>query len=198
LPIVKKEPLNVLRPQGYGYIVEIRMQADRGFAFVKLDTHENAALAIVQLQNQLVHGRPVKCSWGKDREGGGPTTGTVSSGIISQQPGGAAMPGMMGGVAVPAGYPAMVSLLETKADFHRFGQSKTDLAKPFALVPNFFFPLSYNNKYTACLKPTRTLNTPVTRDTTPTPHKWEWASVEHRVLASQANHRARRTVPAAT
>jgi nucleolysin TIA-1/TIAR len=53
--------------QGYGYIVEIRMQADRGFAFVKLDTHQNAALAIMQLQNQLVHGRPIKCSWGKDK-----------------------------------------------------------------------------------------------------------------------------------
>ncbi|WWC67573.1 uncharacterized protein I206_101483 [Kwoniella pini CBS 10737] len=60
--------------QGYGYIVEIRMQADRGFAFVKLDTHQNAALAITHLQNQLVHGRPIKCSWGKDKgsEGGAP------------------------------------------------------------------------------------------------------------------------------
>ncbi len=56
--------------QGYGFIVEIRMQADRGFAFVKLDTHQNAALAITHLQNQLVHGRPVKCSWGKDRQAG--------------------------------------------------------------------------------------------------------------------------------
>ncbi|KAL1407734.1 E3 ubiquitin-protein ligase pub1 [Vanrija albida] len=53
--------------QSYGYIVEIRMQADRGFAFVKLDTHSNAALAISNLQNNLVHGRPIKCSWGKDR-----------------------------------------------------------------------------------------------------------------------------------
>jgi hypothetical protein len=50
--------------QGYGYIVEIRMQADRGFAFVKLDTHEHAAQAIVNLQNYPVHGRPIKCSWG--------------------------------------------------------------------------------------------------------------------------------------
>ena len=64
--------------QGYGYIVEIRMQADRGFAFVKLDTHQNAALAITHLQNQLVHGRPIKCSWGKDKgsmEGGAPAAG---------------------------------------------------------------------------------------------------------------------------
>src|SRR6266436_6537887 len=59
--------------QSIGYLSEIRMQADRGFAFVKLDTHEHAAMAIVQLQGQMVHGRPIKCSWGKDRaEGSGP------------------------------------------------------------------------------------------------------------------------------
>ncbi|EIM83382.1 polyadenylate-binding protein [Stereum hirsutum FP-91666 SS1] len=57
--------------QSIGYLSEIRMQADRGFAFVKLDTHEHAAMAIVQLQGQLVHGRPIKCSWGKDRADGG-------------------------------------------------------------------------------------------------------------------------------
>ncbi|KAI0824168.1 hypothetical protein BC628DRAFT_1380106 [Trametes gibbosa] len=57
--------------QSIGYLSEIRMQADRGFAFVKLDTHEHAAMAIVQLQGQLIHGRPIKCSWGKDRADGG-------------------------------------------------------------------------------------------------------------------------------
>jgi len=57
--------------QSIGYLSEIRMQADRGFAFVKLDTHEHAAMAIVQLQGQMVHGRPIKCSWGKDRADGG-------------------------------------------------------------------------------------------------------------------------------
>jgi len=57
--------------QSIGYLSEIRMQSDRGFAFVKLDTHEHAALAIVQLQGQMVHGRPIKCSWGKDRADGG-------------------------------------------------------------------------------------------------------------------------------
>ncbi|CAI2163967.1 1124_t:CDS:10 [Funneliformis geosporum] len=53
--------------QNFGYIIEVRMQADRGFAFVKLDTHENAANAIVNLQNASVNGRVIKCSWGKDR-----------------------------------------------------------------------------------------------------------------------------------
>ncbi|GAA5873595.1 hypothetical protein JCM8547_005626 [Rhodosporidiobolus lusitaniae] len=57
--------------QGFGYIVEIRLQADRGFAFVKLDSHENAANAIVNLQGTMVHGRGLKCSWGKDRNDGG-------------------------------------------------------------------------------------------------------------------------------
>jgi len=60
--------------QSIGYLSEIRMQADRGFAFVKLDTHEHAAMAIVQLQGQMVHGRPIKCSWGKDRADGTSTT----------------------------------------------------------------------------------------------------------------------------
>ncbi|RUO96702.1 hypothetical protein BC936DRAFT_141598 [Jimgerdemannia flammicorona] len=51
----------------YGCIHEVRMQADRGFAFVKLDTHENAAMAIVTLQGTVINGRPAKLSWGKDR-----------------------------------------------------------------------------------------------------------------------------------
>lgn len=63
--------------QGYGYIVEIRMQADRGFAFVKLDSHHNAAMAITHLQNQPVHGRGIKCSWGKDKAPDG-STGAAS------------------------------------------------------------------------------------------------------------------------
>ncbi|CAG8579560.1 5_t:CDS:10, partial [Acaulospora colombiana] len=53
--------------QPFGFIIEVRMQADRGFAFVKLDSHENAANAIVNLQNTNINGRIIKCSWGKDR-----------------------------------------------------------------------------------------------------------------------------------
>jgi len=84
--------------QSIGYLSEIRMQADRGFAFVKLDTHENAAMAIVQLQGQLVHGRPIKCSWGKDRaDGSGP--------MVSPAPGAGAYGGMpMYGMPQPNAY----------------------------------------------------------------------------------------------
>lgn len=53
--------------QNFGFVVETRFQADRGFAFVKMDTHENAAMAICQLNGYNVNGRPLKCSWGKDR-----------------------------------------------------------------------------------------------------------------------------------
>jgi len=75
--------------QSIGYLSEIRMQADRGFAFVKLDTHEHAAMAIVQLQGQMVHGRPIKCSWGKDRADGGTAQ---PGGPMSPVPGAAPAP----------------------------------------------------------------------------------------------------------
>ncbi|TDL28552.1 hypothetical protein BD410DRAFT_711648 [Rickenella mellea] len=84
--------------QSIGYLSEIRMQADRGFAFVKLDTHENAAMAIVQLQGQMVHGRPIKCSWGKDRADGG----TVQPGAALTAPPAAAP---YGNVPAPYGMP---------------------------------------------------------------------------------------------
>lgn len=67
--------------QNFGYVVETRFQADRGFAFVKMDTHENAAMAICQLSGYNVNGRPLKCSWGKDR----PPTGQFD-GYSPQQP----------------------------------------------------------------------------------------------------------------
>jgi hypothetical protein len=48
--------------QNFGYVVETRFQSDRGFAFIKMDTHENAAMAICQLSGYNVNGRPLKCS----------------------------------------------------------------------------------------------------------------------------------------
>ncbi|CAO3599966.1 unnamed protein product [Absidia cylindrospora] len=72
---------DLLHPfQRFGFVQEIKLQADRGFAFVKMDTHENAANALVQLQNVNIHGRPAKLSWGKDR----PPTGWQSHGGFQQ------------------------------------------------------------------------------------------------------------------
>ncbi|KAK8181032.1 hypothetical protein BC567DRAFT_70895 [Phyllosticta citribraziliensis] len=71
--------------QNFGYVVETRFQSDRGFAFIKMDTHENAAIAICQLNGYNVNGRPLKCSWGKDRpptgqfEGYSPAAGGPNS-----------------------------------------------------------------------------------------------------------------------
>jgi nucleolysin TIA-1/TIAR len=48
--------------QNFGYVVESRFQADRGFAFIKMETHEAAAMAICQMNGYQVHGRPLKCS----------------------------------------------------------------------------------------------------------------------------------------
>lgn len=48
--------------QNFGYVTETRFQSDRGFAFIKMDTHENAANAICQLSGYQVNGRPLKCS----------------------------------------------------------------------------------------------------------------------------------------
>jgi len=69
--------------QNFGNVVETRFQSDRGFAFVKMESHEVAAMAICQLSGYNVNGRPLKCSvgaatlqacgitnhsqWGKDR-----------------------------------------------------------------------------------------------------------------------------------
>ncbi|KAI8056088.1 hypothetical protein BDF22DRAFT_323542 [Syncephalis plumigaleata] len=53
--------------QQFGNIQEIRMQAERGFAFVRMETHEGAAMAITQLQGANINGRPARCAWGKDR-----------------------------------------------------------------------------------------------------------------------------------
>jgi len=87
--------------QSIGYLSEIRMQADRGFAFVKLDTHEHAAMAIVQLQGQMVHGRPIKCSWGKDRADGATTQSNPVAPAAAAAPYGN-MP--MYGIPQPANY----------------------------------------------------------------------------------------------
>ncbi|KAF2838356.1 hypothetical protein M501DRAFT_1011917 [Patellaria atrata CBS 101060] len=67
--------------QNFGYVVETRFQSDRGFAFIKMDTHENAANAICQLSGYNVNGRPLKCSWGKDR----PPTGQFDGGYSPAQ-----------------------------------------------------------------------------------------------------------------
>ncbi|XP_067937316.1 cytotoxic granule associated RNA binding protein TIA1-like isoform X2 [Watersipora subatra] len=50
----------------YGPIAEIRCFADKGFAFVRLNSKESAAQAIVGLNGSEIGGYTVRCSWGKE------------------------------------------------------------------------------------------------------------------------------------
>ena len=56
--------------QNFGFIVDLKVHPERRCAFVKYDSHEAAALAILQLSGLAVNGRPLKCGWGKDRSKG--------------------------------------------------------------------------------------------------------------------------------
>ncbi|KAJ1652063.1 E3 ubiquitin-protein ligase pub1 [Dispira simplex] len=85
--------------QPYGYVVNTRFQIDRGYAFIKLDTHENAANAIVSLHGMMVNGRPLRCSWGKDRAVEAAAMGTAPPGVPPMYGGSATQP------YTPAGYP---------------------------------------------------------------------------------------------
>lgn len=58
------ELLNVL--QSFGFIVDFKIQPDKGFAFVKYESHERAAMAITHLSNVQIHGRPIRVGWGKN------------------------------------------------------------------------------------------------------------------------------------
>jgi len=51
-----------------------------------MDTHENAAMAICQLNGYNVNGRPLKCSWGKDRPPTGQFEGYSPAGPNSAYP----------------------------------------------------------------------------------------------------------------
>nr|XP_039272020.1 nucleolysin TIAR-like isoform X2 [Styela clava] len=60
--------------QGYGQIQEVRVFPDKGYAFVRLSSHNEAARAIVDLHGSTIEGNIVKCSWGKEGAGTGGST----------------------------------------------------------------------------------------------------------------------------
>lgn len=55
--------------QPYGQIQEVRVFPDKGYAFVRLSSHSDAARAIVDLHGSTIEGNLVKCSWGKEGAG---------------------------------------------------------------------------------------------------------------------------------
>lgn len=56
--------------QNFGFIVDLKLYTEKRCAFVKYDSHEGAALAIIQLSGLTVNGRPLRCGWGKDKSKG--------------------------------------------------------------------------------------------------------------------------------
>jgi nucleolysin TIA-1/TIAR len=61
--------IDMLTPvfQPYGHLVDIRVTPERGFAFVRYDSHENAATAISYVHGLVLNGCKLKLSWGKDK-----------------------------------------------------------------------------------------------------------------------------------
>jgi len=52
--------------QEYGTIQEIRQFPEKGYAFIRFASHDEATRAIVGVHSQLVGNYKVKCSWGKE------------------------------------------------------------------------------------------------------------------------------------
>lgn len=50
----------------FGLVEEIRIQREKGFAFVRFNSHDSAARAIAYLNGRIMGSRPIRVSWGKD------------------------------------------------------------------------------------------------------------------------------------
>lgn len=51
--------------QNFGYVVEFKHHSN--YAFVSYDSHKRAQIAMMQLNGYNIHGRTLKCGWGRDR-----------------------------------------------------------------------------------------------------------------------------------
>jgi len=58
----------------YGIIEEVRMQKEKGYAFIRYQAHEQAARAIASVHGRPIGSKVVKCSWGKEKLGQTPTS----------------------------------------------------------------------------------------------------------------------------
>eukprot|EP00741_Cyanophora_paradoxa_P007676 tig00001181_g7425.t1 len=98
---------SVFSENGFNDIQDIRIQADKGFAFVKMRDHERAARAIVAIHGRTIAGRSARCSWGKEKLGpatfpsGPPLPGAYTTTVAF--PGVALYPSPSGGYSAPPG-----------------------------------------------------------------------------------------------
>jgi len=51
----------------YGFIEELRVHPDKGYGFVRFQSHDVAARAIVGAHGTTIGSRQIRCSWGKER-----------------------------------------------------------------------------------------------------------------------------------
>jgi RNA recognition motif-containing protein len=99
------------------FVREVRLQAERGYGFAVLDSHDAAATAIFQLGNLgggsgvQLHGRVLRVSWGKDRNdgsivpqlpGGGLAAGLAAPNVAGLAAGMTALPNVFGGIMYQA------------------------------------------------------------------------------------------------
>lgn len=54
----------------FGDILECRIFKEKGYAFIRFDSHEAATRAIVNMHGKPVGDQPCKCSWGKESTDG--------------------------------------------------------------------------------------------------------------------------------
>jgi len=62
----------------FGAIEDVRIQGDKGYAFVKFQTHQTAADAIINGTGKIMGMRTIRCSWGKEKSAGDSVTVPVS------------------------------------------------------------------------------------------------------------------------
>jgi len=51
----------------FGQIEDVRIQGDKGYAFVKFTSHQVAADAIINGSGKIMGMRTIRCSWGKEK-----------------------------------------------------------------------------------------------------------------------------------
>jgi nucleolysin TIA-1/TIAR len=51
----------------FGTIEDVRIQGDKGYAFVKFQSHQTAADAIINGSGKIMGMRTIRCSWGKEK-----------------------------------------------------------------------------------------------------------------------------------
>ncbi|KAM3321229.1 oligouridylate-binding protein 1 [Capsicum chacoense] len=76
---------------GAGIIEDVRIQAGKGFGFVRYSSHAEAARAIQLGNARILFGKPVKCSWGSKPTPPGSSSNPLPPPAIGQLPGISAM-----------------------------------------------------------------------------------------------------------